>query len=759
MEIAQLRSVVNALALRLGVDPTNPMSSYRPTLLQQAQAMAPLQYFQQQPVHTMLPSPIDQRAAPLSQFSGTLTYHVAPPSVESSKSMTSSPTMSVLSFSEAQQQQRQQPDIVVGKPRPTISTSPTLLNPVNVNTAADLGYAETPTASLPGLSLATLKTSFRIFQPIHPRGPPITMSTVRRRAASRSISSSSIPSPKRRPRSHSFHPSNEDKLPYAPFQFQYGSSLLESLDLSGSILLLRQYLLGKVEEAEEGVRALKALVEESEMEETTELSDESDEEEWEVVTHRRHGRGSARPSRAPTSDEDDEEDEARLGESTTLSEEISTLEQFVRTASSFLDAIREELPSLAVSPIATSASLVQFQLSPDARLALDHFLEDHPMPSLPQFSIRERLGESRRNATHNAAALLSRVSSELSGLQTVLSQLTTNVSIAVPKDVDLTSYLPSLPSLPPLPSPPLPPLNNLREYFSAESEKLNQTLRSFRPSASSITASASTIGANLYQLGSETAGTLQQSMSTLKGEATELTHLLSSHSSAALDEAARMYHAAVERGRKGLLMYDELPPQWQNNEHILGGYRFIGIDSWGRLLASAFTLHNETVNIQSHFIGFLSLLGLLIFVLPNSPHALPDSHWGDTAVAVLFLVAGMKCLACSTAWHLMAGCSNVHWNTAAACVDYVGISGLIAASVMGMEYYGFYCSPNLAAFYMTFSAVLGIAGMILPWKPWFNERKFKMWRVGFFLGLAASALMPVAHATILHGVRNTFNFM
>jgi predicted membrane channel-forming protein YqfA (hemolysin III family) len=56
-----------------------------------------------------------------------------------------------------------------------------------------------------------------------------------------------------------------------------------------------------------------------------------------------------------------------------------------------------------------------------------------------------------------------------------------------------------------------------------------------------------------------------------------------------------------------------------------------------------------------------------------------------------------------------------HWYRGAACVDYVGISGLIAASVISIEHYGFYCEPNTAAGYMVFSGVCGVIGMILPW--------------------------------------------
>lgn len=83
---------------------------------------------------------------------------------------------------------------------------------------------------------------------------------------------------------------------------------------------------------------------------------------------------------------------------------------------------------------------------------------------------------------------------------------------------------------------------------------------------------------------------------------------------------------------------------------------------------------------------------------------------------------------------------------------------------------------ELAGGYMAFSAVLGISGMILPWvrsafihrgrelttlpsqKPWFNQRKYKMWRVFFFVGLGLSALLPMAHMAVLYGVQHVVSF-
>ena len=63
-------------------------------------------------------------------------------------------------------------------------------------------------------------------------------------------------------------------------------------------------------------------------------------------------------------------------------------------------------------------------------------------------------------------------------------------------------------------------------------------------------------------------------------------------------------------------------------------------------------------------------------------------------------------------------------------VDYVGISVLIAASILTVEYHGFYCQPAAQIAYMTSTTVLGIAGMFIPWLEWF-DRQYLLKRHGF----------------------------
>ncbi|GJN92882.1 hypothetical protein Rhopal_005922-T1 [Rhodotorula paludigena] len=556
------------------------------------------------------------------------------------------------------------------------------------------------------------------------------MSTLRRRgnarpAGRRSASSISLGSTSSssappllgaRRRSHSVHDSTVPLSSSSSFgPSQAVSSLFDSLDLPSSLLALREYVAGKLADAERSLQALRAVVEEeaSEFEAETETEDggvtsavetDDDDEDEDGATDAGDDEPLLRapqPMRSRSSSPG-----APVGDD--LRDDISALQAFISSASSFLAAMRDEFPSLSSSSDGSfSSSLVNFQLSAEARTTLDRFLEDHPLPSLPHLGLRSR-------AASSATAILERVSTELRSVRDALYYLTSTA--------DPASYLPSLPSL-----PSTSDLSDLRSYFSSESTRLTSAIA---------------------QLKDDTTTSLSAGLHTLQDGAAELSAFVKDQSHLVVDEAKRMYHRALEIGRERLLQYEELPPDWRNNEHIHTGYRYIPIEEWGALLKSMWQWHNETVNIHSHLFGALSLVILLVYYLffsSSSPHALADPHPGDTAIAVLFVISAVHCLLCS-------------WYRGAACVDYVGISGLIAASVAGSTYYGFYEHPHLASSYMLFNLIVGVTGMIVPWAKWFNEREHKGWRIAFFVSLAASAVAPIAHRALIYGAGNTFWF-
>ncbi|KAJ8121077.1 hypothetical protein ONZ43_g2382 [Nemania bipapillata] len=194
--------------------------------------------------------------------------------------------------------------------------------------------------------------------------------------------------------------------------------------------------------------------------------------------------------------------------------------------------------------------------------------------------------------------------------------------------------------------------------------------------------------------------------------------------------------SAIARAREqGLLKYEELPVPWRINPHILKGYRFS--DSKIECVRSMFGVSNETVNIWSHALGFFVVLSVAFYFYPTSADFSLYTKT-DMFIAAVFFFAACKCLVCSTIWHTMNCVADQTLMERFACIDYTGISLLIAASIMTTEYTAFYCEPVSRWAYMSATAVLGIAG--------------------FFIGLAATGFMPILQIIFTRGLSWAYEF-
>lgn len=213
---------------------------------------------------------------------------------------------------------------------------------------------------------------------------------------------------------------------------------------------------------------------------------------------------------------------------------------------------------------------------------------------------------------------------------------------------------------------------------------------------------------------------------------------------------------AVTQARKhGLITYEHLPEPWRVNPHILKGYRFS--ETKLDCIRSCFRLSNEAFNIWSHAIGLVIVLAIAFYVYPATPAFTSATNF-DIFIAGCFFFAACKCLVCSTMWHTMNSISNQNLMERFACVDYTGISLLVAASIMTTEYTAFYCEPWSRYLYLGTTLILGIAGTILPWHPTFNRADMNWARVGFYVTLAATGFVPVLQLTLQRGWDETAYF-
>lgn len=220
-----------------------------------------------------------------------------------------------------------------------------------------------------------------------------------------------------------------------------------------------------------------------------------------------------------------------------------------------------------------------------------------------------------------------------------------------------------------------------------------------------------------------------------------------------LEETIR--RAKLRAKEHGLISYEDLPVPWRINPHILQGYRFR--ESTAGCIKSAFALSNELVNIWSHALGLVLLLAVAFYFYPTSLN-FSLSTTADVVIAAIFFFAAAQCLVCSTIWHTMNAITDVHLISTFACVDYTGISLLIAASIMTTEYTAFYCEPVSRWTYMVLTALLGIAGVVMPWDPKFNGPDMAWARVAFFVGLGATGFLPVLQLGWSRGLDHVWEF-
>ncbi|KAF0914241.1 hypothetical protein E2562_027807 [Oryza meyeriana var. granulata] len=252
-----------------------------------------------------------------------------------------------------------------------------------------------------------------------------------------------------------------------------------------------------------------------------------------------------------------------------------------------------------------------------------------------------------------------------------------------------------------------------------------------------------------------------------------------------------------------LVSYDLLPAFLKHNEFIIDYYR----SEWPikQALLSAFSVHNETINVWTHLIGFFMFLGLTVCVatmvpmessvsaslatsktLANNtgnPMVLMMMSYGSNGAAVAlqalrnvsveselaavavvssaghqvarwpfyaYLCGAMFCLLMSSACHLLA-CHSEHASYVLLRLDYAGIAALIVASFLPIVHYSFLCDPWLRRLYTGSIAAFGAAAVSASLVPAFQSPELRPLRAALFSGMAASGVVPVAHKLALYG--------
>ncbi|KAI4151044.1 MAG: hypothetical protein LQ340_003735 [Diploschistes diacapsis] len=200
------------------------------------------------------------------------------------------------------------------------------------------------------------------------------------------------------------------------------------------------------------------------------------------------------------------------------------------------------------------------------------------------------------------------------------------------------------------------------------------------------------------------------------------------------------------------LEYDQLPPWLQDNAYIKTGYR---PPSYSVLtsLRSIFTVHNETVNIQTHLFGafFFARLSQTSFPLHLPSPPFPHLTLSPSLAPLLpFYVGAISCLTISGLYHATLNVSPgvARWGNQA---DYIGILALITGSFVPSIYYGFHCHPNLQRLYWTMIVSIGLACGIVTVDARFRTPAWRAWRAAMFVAMGLSAIIPIVHGLWIYG--------
>jgi adiponectin receptor len=179
-----------------------------------------------------------------------------------------------------------------------------------------------------------------------------------------------------------------------------------------------------------------------------------------------------------------------------------------------------------------------------------------------------------------------------------------------------------------------------------------------------------------------------------------------------------------------------------HRDYIHDGYR--ADYSFSQTLLSLFTLHNETMNIWSHLIGFICVL-IAAFSL-TIEFQLDEVPILERILMGVYLTSAAMCMLLSTIYHWFGCLSKDHY-FALLSLDLTGIAGLIAGSYFPASYYAFYCTPNLQVVYLITSTLILVVGIVIAVFGSSESKSAALIRNGGFGSLVIFGLVPITRET------------
>lgn len=210
---------------------------------------------------------------------------------------------------------------------------------------------------------------------------------------------------------------------------------------------------------------------------------------------------------------------------------------------------------------------------------------------------------------------------------------------------------------------------------------------------------------------------------------------------------------SIKTQKKLLYTWNEIPDWQKDNEHIIGGY-VRETNSFRECFQSLLYLHNESVNIYTHFLPAICFLATCIFD-KLAVKKFETTTWIDYMVIDIFFLGAFACLVLSSTFH----CLKSHSSQVATFgnkLDYLGIVILIVSSMISIIYYGFYDSKKLFSFFTFITVGFGISCAVVSLDDTFREREWRPYRAGLFVAFGLSGALPVLGGLVFYGFHETW---
>lgn len=197
------------------------------------------------------------------------------------------------------------------------------------------------------------------------------------------------------------------------------------------------------------------------------------------------------------------------------------------------------------------------------------------------------------------------------------------------------------------------------------------------------------------------------------------------------------------------ILWEDVPEWLQENPYIKSGYRR-PMNSAMMCFKSCAVLHNETLNIYTHFLPAVALAVLQVFIQMKMTQYFPAATVLDRIVIGANVLAAVVTFGLSACYHTLISHSpeiSSLWLR----IDYVGILTLILGSFFSGIYVGFYCLPTPRTIYWSMIVILSFATAMLVLHPRLQSHKYRALKTYAFVATALTGFAPIGHGLYLYG--------